>query len=124
MMNNKTIEYYLDLPYTIEFQQDKSDPQHPVWFAKVKELPGCMTEADTLEEAAEMIQDAMAVWIQGSLDAGLAIPEPHSESDYSGKFSVRLPKSLHRDLVEVAEREGVSLNQYINVMLSRAIGSH
>jgi antitoxin HicB len=83
-----------------------------------------MTEADTLEEAAEMIQDAMAVWIQGSLDAGLAIPEPHSESDYSGKFSVRLPKSLHRDLVEVAEREGVSLNQYINVMLSRAIGSH
>ncbi len=124
MMNDKTIEYYLDLPYTIEFQQDKSDPQHPVWFAKVKELPGCMTEADKVEEAAEMIQDAMVTWIQGSLDAGLAIPEPQSDSQYSGKFSVRLPKSLHRDLVEVAEREGVSLNQYINVMLSRVIGSH
>ena len=124
MMNDKTIEYYLGLPYTIEFQQDKSDPQNPVWFAKVKELPGCMTEADTLEEAAGMIQDAMIVCIQGSLDAGLAIPEPQNESSYSGKFSVRLPKSLHRDLVQVAEREGVSLNQYINVALSRAIGSH
>ncbi len=83
-----------------------------------------MTEADTLEEAAGMIQDAMIVWIQGSLDAGLAIPEPQNESSYSGKFSVRLPKSFHRDLVQVAEREGVSLNQYINVTLSRAIGSH
>lgn len=80
MMNEKTIEYYLDLPYTIEFQQDKSDPQNPVWFVKVRELPGCITEADTIEEAARMIQNAMAVWIQGSLDADLSIPEPESET--------------------------------------------
>jgi len=30
------------------------------------------------------------------------------------KFSVRLPESLHRKLAEVAELEGVSINQLIN----------
>ncbi len=119
-MSEKMLEYYLNLPYTIEFKQDRSDPDKPVWFAGVQELRGCITEADTFDEAAAMIKDALRVWVQGSLDAGLAIPEPQPELEYSGKFSVRLPKFLHRDLVRVAKREGVSLNQYINVALSRA----
>lgn len=46
-----------------------------------------------------------------------------SEEEYSGKFLVRLPKSLHRQLAEEAEREGVSLNQWITAILSRAVGS-
>ncbi len=37
---------------------------------------------------------------------------------------VRLPKSLHRELAEVARREGVSLNQWVNTVLSRAVGAH
>jgi len=45
---------------------------------------------------------------------------PHEEA-FSGKFSVRLPKSLHRDLVTRAEQEGVSLNQYITAALGRAV---
>lgn len=32
---------------------------------------------------------------------------------YSGKFTVKIPKSLHKDLIEQAETEGTSLNQYI-----------
>ena len=122
-MSDKTLEYYLNLPYTIEFKKDPSDPDKPVWFAEVKELSGCMTEADTLQDVTALIEDAMGVWIQGSLDANLPIPEPRPEQEYSGKFSLRLPKSLHRDLVQVAEREGVSLNQYINMALSRVVGT-
>lgn len=121
-MNPKDINYYLSLPYTIEFKQDTSVPNHPVWFAGVQELRGCITEADTLEEAAVMIRDAMCVWIAGSIEADLPIPEPESETAYSGKFSVRLPKSLHRDLVHKAQQEGVSLNQYVNSALSRVVG--
>jgi hypothetical protein len=33
----------------------------------------------------------------------------------------RLPRSLHRQLVETAAREGVSLNQFVNVALARAV---
>jgi len=121
-MNEKTLTYYQSLPYSIEIKQDMSDPAHPVWFAQVKELPGCITEADTFNEAGEMIQDALAVWVQGSLDSGLPIPEPQPELAYSGKFSLRLPKSLHRDLALLAKREGISLNQYVSSVLSRDAG--
>ena len=75
-----------------------------------------------VNEAGAMIQDALAVWIQGSLDAGLLIPEPQPEQTYSGKFSLRLPKSLHRDLALIAKQEGISLNQYVNSVLSRDAG--
>ena len=118
-MSEKTVEYYLDLPYTIEFVRDKSDPERPVWFASVRELKGCMTEADEFEEAARQIRDAMHVWILDAIDSGSPIPEPRSDEEFSGKFSVRVPKSLHRDLVHRAKREGVSLNQYVTSMLSR-----
>jgi antitoxin HicB len=120
-MSAKPVEYYLDLPYTIEFVHDKSNQEHPVWFAAVRELRGCMTEADDFDEAAQQIRDAMRVWIEDALEAGDAVPEPRGEEEFSGKFSVRLPKSLHRDLVHQAEREGVSLNQYITVVLSRSV---
>ncbi len=101
----------MNLPYTIEFTPDLSDLEEPVWFAAVKELRGCMTEADTFEEAAEMIKDAMGVWIQGSLDVGLPIPEPEPDQE---EFSLRLSKSLLHDFVRFST-QGVSLNQYLNM---------
>ena len=87
----------------------------------MRELRGCMTEADDFDEAARQIRDAMRVWIEDALEAGDAVPEPRGEEKFSGKFFVRLPRSLHRDLVHQAEREGVSLNQYITAVLSRSV---
>jgi hypothetical protein len=42
-------------------------------------------------------------------------PEPR---EYSGKFNVRLPKSLHAALASEAEAEGVSLNQLVVAKLA------
>jgi predicted HicB family RNase H-like nuclease len=42
---------------------------------------------------------------------------------YSGKFTVRLPRSLHQALVDRAEREGVSLNLFVTNALSRNVAS-
>jgi antitoxin HicB len=114
----KTVEDYLRLPYTIQLRQYEDG----TFFADVAELPGCMTEADTAEEALEMVRDAMAGWIEVALSEGLPIPEPAAESEYSGRFLVRAPKSLHRDLVERARAEGGSLNQFVVTTLSRALG--
>jgi antitoxin HicB len=54
-----------------------------------------------------------------ALADGCAVPEPRDLESYSDKYVMRVPRSLHRDLCERAEREGVSLNQYINVALAR-----
>ena len=41
---------------------------------------------------------------------------------YSGKLSLRMSRSLHRDLSEMAKREGVSLNHLATTILARAVG--
>lgn len=114
----KELAYYLALPYTIELIREED----ATWFARVVELPGCLSAGDSAEDAAGMIQDAMAGWIELALEDGRSIPEPKPREEYSGKFVVRVPRSLHRDLVEAAAKEQVSLNQFIATELARAVG--
>jgi hypothetical protein len=50
-----------------------------------------------------------------------SLPEPPvspQRREYSGKFNVRLPKSLHAALASEAEAEGVSLNQLVVTKLA------
>ena len=58
-------------------------------------------------------------WIESEYESGAAIPLPSYPEEHSGRFNVRLPRSLHRELAESAQREGVSLNQYVVMLLSR-----
>jgi predicted HicB family RNase H-like nuclease len=50
-----------------------------------------------------------------------ALPEPPTQPqrrEYSGKFNVRVPRSLHAALAREAEAEGVSLNQLVVAKLA------
>lgn len=44
--------------------------------AVAPELPGCMSDGETPEEALANGYDAIACWIEGALEMGRAIPEP------------------------------------------------
>jgi antitoxin HicB len=116
--SRRDVAHYLSLPYAIELRQYEDG----TWFARMPELRGCVTEADTLEEAMEMIRDAQRAWIEACLEDGTPIPEPQPLPPYSGQFRVRLPRSLHRELAERARQEGTSLNQVVVSVLSRAAG--
>lgn len=114
--SNFAIEDYLNLPYTFECIRNENGS----YFIKVKEFEGCMTEGDTIEEAFEMIKDAMRVWIEGSIEDGFDIPLPESMVDtYSGKILLRISKSLHRDLAAGAKANNVSINAYVFELLSQ-----
>jgi len=113
----KSLDYYLSLPYTVEMYPS----EHGGYVAKVAELPGCITQGETIAQAAEMIEDAKRAWLATALEEGILIPEPVPE-DYSGKLVVRMPRSLHKRLAEMAVKESVSLNQYIVYTLARGIG--
>ncbi len=117
----RTVEEYLALPYTVEVHRDTTDGD-VAYIARVVELPGCFTQADTFEELEVMVQDAMHAWIESALEDGVAIPEPRATEQYSGKFVVRIPRTLHRQLAVVAEREGVSLNAFVSSTLAQAVG--
>ncbi|MCL2557915.1 MAG: type II toxin-antitoxin system HicB family antitoxin [Treponema sp.] len=105
------VKEYLELPYHIVIRRI-ADESGAYYFATVQEFDGCMSHGDSHEEAFENIHDAMAGWIEAKLEGGFPVPEPLDDGRYSGKFVLRLPKSLHAKLALDAQREGVSLNQY------------
>jgi antitoxin HicB len=119
-MNKKDKTYYMGLPYRIVIQKDP----YGGFFAEIEELEGCMTQGETYEEAYSNILEAMEGWLEVAVERGIDIPEPESESQYSGKFTLRIPKSLHRKLAQMAKRENVSLNQYAIHLLSERSALH
>ena len=117
MNREKTFEYYIKLPYTMIVTPSPEGG----YVASIKELPGCLTQGETLTEIAEMIEDAKKAWLDIALQDGIEIPEPITE-EYSGKFNIRIPKTLHRELTFKAKEENVSLNQLTTYLLSNGIG--
>jgi len=108
----------MNLPYTFIIQpyQDESEFYY---IGKVLELDGCMADGDTQAQALDHLHEAMAGWIEAKLANGFDVPEPVAENNSSGKFTVRLPKTLHQRLTLEAKQEGVSLNQYALYKLAK-----
>ena len=112
----KTIEEYMRLPYRIELIPDTDEGGFVVAYP---DLPGCLSVGETIEAAYKNAEDAKHEWLMAAIENGIAIPEPDSIEDYSGQFKLRLPRSLHRQLVLQSKREGVSMNQYCVFLLSQ-----
>lgn len=114
----KNIKYYMNLPYNYIIKPI-DDESGSYYYAHILELDGCQTTGNTFEEAYTNLKDAMQGWIEAKLEGGFDIPTPVSYENYSGKFIVRIPKSLHYKLAVEAEKEGISLNQYAIYKLSQ-----
>ena len=117
-MPNKSLEYYMELPYRIEIIPDKEEGGYTAFFP---DLPGCITCADSIEKLITEAEDAKREWIISALEEGIIISDPSDNSDvenYSGQFKLRMPKSLHRSLSVHAKKEGISMNQYCNYLLA------
>jgi len=84
-------------------------------------LPGCGAEGKTVEEALKKLEEAKQAWIEVSLQRGLEIPEPAIEDQFSGKFLLRIPAKLHRQLALRAKRASMGLNQYARSILERSL---
>jgi len=118
-MDNKNVVYYMNLPYNYLIQQ-MQDESGSYFFGKVFELDGCQSHGDTFEETYSSLREAMEGWLEIKLEYGDTIPEPVIDNNFSGKFNLRIPKSLHKKLSMEAQEEGVSLNQYALFKLSKA----
>jgi antitoxin HicB len=119
-MSDRDLNYYLSLSYRIVIEPDVTGGMT----IYIPDLPGCISQGDNLEDAFKMIEDAKKAWIETALEDGADIPEPVNEDEFSGKFVVRVPKSLHKILSKQAKQEGVSLNQYINYKLAKDVTYH
>ncbi|MCI8426379.1 MAG: toxin-antitoxin system HicB family antitoxin [Lachnospira sp.] len=77
----------------------------------ILKLDGCQSTSDTLEELYQSLNEVMEGYIEVKLENNLSVPIPEAIEKYSGKFVVRISKSLHQRLAIEVEKEGVSLNQ-------------
>ena len=108
------LDHYLALNYHRRlYQDDECD-----WIVEIDDLPGCVADGKTPDEAIANSREAMRLWIESRISSGLDIPEPSIAEDYSGRILLRMPKYIHRRLAIQAQQEGSSLNQYILSLLS------
>jgi antitoxin HicB len=116
----KNLSYYLELPYTVILRRDEDGD----YVARIDELPGCAAHGETQAQALEALEEAKEAWITDCLESGNAVPEPAPEEPLpSGKWVQRVPRTLHKKLVALANRENVSLNQLVASILAEAVGA-
>lgn len=114
----KDLNYYLSLAYAFMVKPDVEDGGFIVEFP---DLQYCVGTGDSIEEAISDAMIAREEWIKAALESGIKIPEPADE-EYNGRISLRIPKSLHRKINEIAKKEGVSANQFLSNLISMNIG--
>lgn len=90
------------------------------------DLPGCMSDGETIEEAVANGREAFSAWVAAVVDLGRPVPSPTARPvellEVSGKFVARLPKSLHARLAAKARQEGVSLNTLVLTYIAEGLG--
>jgi predicted RNase H-like HicB family nuclease len=90
------------------------------YIATCPDFPGLSAFGETLEEASEQAKVALELFIDTYEEDKKPLPTPTTKQEYSGQFRLRIPKGLHRDLVNGAQRDGVSLNAYTIYLLTQA----
>ena len=86
------------------------------------DLPGCISDGATPEEAVVNGRDALKACLLTMKEFGDAVPEPGAASASSGQWRQRVPKSLHARLATRARLEGVSLNTLVTALLAEGLG--
>ena len=87
------------------------------FIGRVVEFPSLAAHGDTQEKALVEIRTVVEFVLEDLAAENEDVPVPLSRKNFSGKLNVRMPKSLHRQLAAESEREGVSLNNWINTKL-------
>ena len=90
------------------------------WLITYPDLPGCMSDGESPEEALGNGRDALAAWLQAARESGREVPHPGEPP--SGKFVARVPRSLHARLAARARQEGVSMNALVSAYLAEGLG--
>jgi predicted HicB family RNase H-like nuclease len=83
------------------------------------EFPSLSWLAQTPETALKGIRKLVADVVRDMHDNDETVPEPISSRHYSGKFMVRIPPDVHRNLAIKAAESGVSLNRLASAKLSQ-----
>jgi len=101
--------------YTYRVTWSEEDQEHVGLCA---EFPSLSWLAASPEAALRGIRTVVAEVVENMQANGEAIPEALASRHFSGKFMVRVPPEVHRQLALEAAEAGVSLNRLASAKLS------
>jgi predicted HicB family RNase H-like nuclease len=84
------------------------------------ELPSLSWLSESQEQALHGIRKLVAEVVAEMQVNNEEVPEPLSTRSYSGKFMVRIPPDLHRQLTLEAAESGISINRLASDKLRKA----
>lgn len=116
----KALEYYLGLNYPFNVKPDLDDGGY---IAEFPDLRYCVGTGNTIDEAIEDAMIAKEEWIKASYEHNVNIPVPVNNDEFNGRVTLRIPRSLHRNIIETAKKEGVSANQFLLHLISLSMGN-
>jgi antitoxin HicB len=90
------------------------------YLVEYPEIPGCMSDGETIEEAIANGKEALRDCLDVFKESGRKAPKPGVEA---AQWRQRLPRTLYMKLTERAKSEGVSINSLVTAMIAEAIGS-
>lgn len=101
----------IDYPFRIQPLGERDGGGYLIEFP---DLPGCMSDGETPEEAITNGADALRCWIEARRADGEPVPAP---SGATGKWVVSLPDAVYRRLRDRADAEGVSTDALAAALL-------
>ncbi|WP_017614987.1 type II toxin-antitoxin system HicB family antitoxin [Nocardiopsis salina] len=93
------------------------------YLGTVAEFPSLSCLEGDRAAAFTGIQELAAEVVEDMLDAGEQPPEAIADRAFSGKFMVRVPPEVHRELAIEAAEQNVSLNRLVSARLSGPAGA-
>jgi len=90
------------------------------YLVEYPDIPGCMSDGETIEEAIANGREALRDCIQVFSESGRKIPKPGIEA---AQWRQRVPRTLYSKLTRQAANEGVSINSFVTAIIAEAIGA-
>jgi predicted RNase H-like HicB family nuclease len=109
--------------YTISIRKENHDGDI-LYVGRVAEFPNISSFEDSFDEARSLVIDAIQTLkkIADEAQTDFPIPFPFQSDEFSGRVTLRLPKTLHAKVSRKADQEGISVNQYLVTAVATYVG--
>lgn len=108
--------------YEIRVIPKKDIDGNTYWTAYFPKIESVVGGGDTPDEAIKEAQENLEFYLEYLQDEKRQLPQEYVENTFSGNIALRVSKSTHKKLNEIAEQEGISVNSLICNSIENYIG--
>lgn len=106
--------------YTFKVYKDEFDD----WVCEYTDIPGMIGVGETKEEAIREADLFLNAYLDELDKEGREYPKIKDTHTYSGRITLRISRSTHREVVFSAQNDGVSINQWVTDAVNQHLGRY